>query len=160
MREGGVRPPEGQRDFGERWVSFSPRAGGRAGLHQNLHIGRVLRSDTVEAIAAMLDRVAEEVHAAMPRGLVYASIFLLEYGRRIAGSPGELYFDDGGTFFVQSFEGVPGSTLEQFHDRVRRVLARVVSTDHSAVLVEHATVRAYQERVGAGVPRRSRTRRR
>ena len=145
--KGGIAPPDGHQ-FGERWATFSEHVGGRVGMHRSVPIMLPILESTLEEITYKVMAAAKEVHAALPQGKIYASLHLLEYGRRLAGSPGEMYFDDGAGFFVQSFEGVPGSNLPQFEIRLRRVLERLVCTDRSAVFLEHVIVRAYQERVG------------
>lgn len=145
--EGGLSAEGGP---SERWSTFSEQAGGRVGVHRLVPIAMPVLNSTIEEIAYRIMRAAKEVHAALPGGKIYASLYLLEYGRRLAGSPGEMYFDDGAGFFVQSFEGVPGSSLPQFDVRLRRKLDQIVSTDRSAVFMEYAVVRAYQEQVGVG----------
>lgn len=147
--EGLIDPISPKHDTGKTWRHV---AVAREGIIVDRFVGRFLREGTIEDTTRRLVRAARKAKRLEPRGRLYVSFSLVEYGRGVPKSPGPELFRDAIGSFRQGYDGtaglVPASDIAGFESQVRTILEQRLRTSGSsnAVLIDSFQVKSFVER--------------
>jgi len=129
----------------DKWLRFTETSG--MGLEHTLGISTPLIEGNIEEMVYDAKKSVSAIHDNHPKGRIYLSIHMYEYGKEIVGSPGPTWFEDAIGSFTETWQGIPGTSPRQIEIRLRLLLERMAE-EKGAVFIDTITIRSYESAKG------------
>lgn len=126
----------------DKWLKFTETAG--MGLEHTLGISTPLIEGNIEQIVYDATQSVEAIHDNHPKGRIYLSIHMYEYGKEVVGSPGPTWYEDDFGAFTETWQGIPGTTPRQIAIRLRFLLEKMAE-EKGAVFIDTITIRSFEK---------------
>lgn len=127
----------------DKWLRFTETSG--MGLEHTLGISTPLIEGNIEEIVYNANQSVAAIHDNHPKGRIYLSIHMYEYGKEVVGSPGPTWFEDAIGSFTETWQGIPGTSPRQIEIRLRLLLERMAE-EKGAVFIDTITIRSYEKK--------------
>ena len=146
--EGKIKRLSEKHNTGKSWRYASKQ---RTGAVVDRNAEKFLNEGTLEYFIYRMTRAAERAKALNPRGNLYVSISMVEYGKHVPNSPGPILYEDALGQMRQGFEGTkklaPPSDIATFALQVRMLLEGRLREAGStnAIMISSFEVKSFHE---------------